>query len=38
MVLSKPLVHDPLYLAVAKSLNKKELIARFNKALKEIQK
>ena len=37
-VLSKPLVHDPIYLAVAKSLNKKELIGRFNKALKEIQK
>lgn len=38
LILDKPFVRDPLYLAVSKRLDKKALIARFNQALKEIQK
>lgn len=37
-VLPKPLVRDPLYLAAAKSMQKKEVLARFNKALQELER
>jgi ABC-type amino acid transport substrate-binding protein len=37
-VLKTPLTRDPLYLAVPKSLDKKAVIDRFNKALRELQK
>jgi polar amino acid transport system substrate-binding protein len=38
VVLGTPLTRDPLHLAVAKSMNKKALIERFNIALREVQK
>lgn len=38
VVLGTPLTRDPLHLAVAKSMNKKALIERFNSALREVQK
>ena len=37
-VLPKPLARDPLYLAAPKSLQKKEVLARFSKALHELQR
>lgn len=37
-VLPKPLAHDPLYLAAPKSLQKKEVLARFSRALHELQR
>lgn len=37
-VLKTPLARDPLYLATPKSMRKKEVIDRFNKALHELQK
>jgi len=37
-VLPKPLARDPLYLATPKSLQKKEVLARFSKALHELQR
>lgn len=36
-VLKTPLARDPLYLAIAKSMNKKPVIERFNKALRALQ-
>ncbi len=38
VILSTPLARDPLHLAVAKSMNKKALIERFNAALRDVQK
>jgi ABC-type amino acid transport substrate-binding protein len=38
VVLKSPLARDPLYLAAAKGMDKQALIARFNKALRELQK
>lgn len=37
-VLPRPLVRDPLYLAAAKSLQKRALIERLNRALAELQR
>jgi polar amino acid transport system substrate-binding protein len=37
-ILKPPLTRDPLYLATAKSMNKKAVLDRFNKALRELQK
>ena len=37
-VLPKPLARDPLYLATPKSLQKKDVLARFSKALHELQR
>ena len=37
-VLPKPLVRDPLYLAVTKGMQKKEALARFSRALQELQR
>ena len=33
-----PLVHDPLHLAFAKSMHKKDVLERFNEALKKFKK
>lgn len=38
VVLATPLARDPLYLATAKSMDKKALLERFNHALHDIQK
>jgi ABC-type amino acid transport substrate-binding protein len=38
LILKTPLTRDPLYLAAAKGMNKKAVIERFNKALRELQK
>jgi ABC-type amino acid transport substrate-binding protein len=38
LVLKTPLTRDPLYLAAARSMDKKAVIERFNKALRELQK
>ena len=38
VILSTPVTRDPLHLAVAKGMNKKALIERFNLALREAQK
>ena len=37
IVVKPPLAHDPLYLAVAKRMNKSAVIKRFNTALRELQ-
>ena len=37
-VLPKPLARDPLYLAAAKSMQRKDTLARFNKALRELER
>ena len=37
-VLPRPLVRDPLYLATAKSMQKKDVLMRFNKALQELER
>jgi polar amino acid transport system substrate-binding protein len=37
-VLPKPLARDPLYLAAPKGMQKKEVLARFSKALHELQR
>ena len=37
-VLPKPLARDPLYLAVSKNMQKKDVLARFNKALHELHR
>lgn len=38
VILKTPLARDPLYLAVAKSMNQRDVIERFNKALRELQR
>ncbi|APW42177.1 substrate-binding periplasmic protein [Rhodoferax saidenbachensis] len=38
VTLKTPLARDPLYLAVAKSMGQKDVIERFNKALRELHK
>lgn len=38
VVLATPLTHDPLHLAVAKSMGKRALLTRFNSALRDVQK
>lgn len=38
VVLPKPLVRDPLFLAFEKSMNKKSALERFNKALKALKR
>jgi polar amino acid transport system substrate-binding protein len=37
-ILAKPLTRDPLYLAIPKSMGKKPVLDRFNKAVRELQK